>query len=261
MLDLTDRIVVVTGAASGIGEATAERCAELGGTVIVTDRRREAGEATAAAIGGAGGVAEFRTLDVTDGERFRDLISTLDDEYGGVDVLVNNAGVLRLSEFAETSQSAFDIQMAVNFEGVWNGCQAAVPVMASAGGGAIVNVTSVDGLLGAAYHAPYGAAKAGVINLTRSLAVELGDVGVRINAVCPGYVATPHVENHFDSFDDPEAKRQAVADETALGRLAEPAEIADCIAFLASDAASYLTGEDLVADAGYRYARESHFRP
>lgn len=261
MHDLTDRIVVVTGGASGIGRATAERCAELGATVIVTDRRTDAGESTAAAIEDAGGNAEFRELDVTDRDRFTDLISVVDADYGGVDLLVNNAGVLRLSEFTETSPSAFDIQLDVNLEGVWNGCQAAVPVMAEGDGGAIVNVASVDGLLGAAYHAPYGAAKAGVINLTRSLAVELGEVGIRINAVCPGYVATPHVEEYLATFDDPEVKRQAIAEETALGRLAEPNEIADCIAFLASDAASYLTGEDLVADAGYRYARKAHFRP
>lgn len=261
MNNLTDRIVMVTGAASGIGRSTAERCAELGATVILTDRRTNAGEATAATIGDASGDAEFRELDVTDHDRFTEIISSLDADYGGVDVLVNNAGVLRLSEFTETSESEFDIQLAVNFEGVWNGCQAAVPVMAEDDGGAIINVASVDGLLGAAYHAPYGAAKAGVINLTRSLAVELGQVGIRINAVCPGYVATPHVEEHLASFDDPEAKRQAIAEETALGRLAEPDEIADCITFLASDAASYLTGENLIVDAGYRYTREAHFRP
>jgi NAD(P)-dependent dehydrogenase (short-subunit alcohol dehydrogenase family) len=261
MYDFTDQIVVITGAASGIGRATAERFGELGATVIVTDRRTDAGETTEALVTDAGGDAEFRELDVTDGERFKDLTRVLENEYGGIDVLVNNAGVLRLSEFTKTSESAFDIQLAVNLEGVWNGCQAAVPVMADNGGGAIVNVASVDGLLGAAYHSPYGAAKAGIINLTRSLAVELGEMEIRINAVCPGYVATPHVVEHISSFEDPEAKWQAIADETALSRLAKPDEIADCIAFLASDAASYLTGENLVADAGYRYARETHFRP
>jgi NAD(P)-dependent dehydrogenase (short-subunit alcohol dehydrogenase family) len=259
--DFDGKTVLVTGAASGIGRATARRFGSLGGSVIVTDRRVEEGNATVASIRDHCGDAEFRELDVTDSDRFRSLASAIESEYGRLDILVNNAGVLRLSEFTETSDGEADIQIAVNFEGVWNGCRAAVPVMRGGDGGAIINVASVDGLLGAAYHAPYGAAKAGVINLTRSLAVELGDEGIRINAVCPGYVATPHVEEHLSSFEDPAAKRAAIADETALDRLAEPDEIADCITFLASDTASYLTGENLVADAGYRYAREAHFRP
>lgn len=255
------KTAIVTGAASGIGRATALQFANEGATVIVADLDEDGGEGTVEEIVHRGGDTAFYELDVTDLDRFEEVADEVAAEHGGVDILINNAGVLRLSRFQDTPESDFDLQMAVNLKGVWNGCRAVVPGMIERGGGAIVNTASVDGITGSPYHAPYGAAKAAVINLTRTLAVELGRDGIRINAVCPGFVATPPVEHHIANQEDPEAKREAMGSENALGRLADPAEVAECIAFLASDGASFVTGEELVIDAGYRYQKETHFKP
>jgi NAD(P)-dependent dehydrogenase (short-subunit alcohol dehydrogenase family) len=273
---MDDRTAIVTGAASGIGRATAVQLAEQGATVVATDIDGDGVRKTADELADAGAETASYELNVADRDRFDEVVDDVTEQFGGVDVLVNNAGVLRLSrfeetpeadfdlqfdEFEETPEADFDLQFDVNLKGVWNGCQAVVPEMMRSGGGSIVNTASVDGITGSPFHAPYGAAKAAVINLTRTLAVELGGDGVRINAVCPGFVATPPVEHHIQSQDDPDAKREAMAAENALGRLSDPAEIAECIVFLASERASFVTGEDFVVDAGYRHAHETHFRP
>jgi NAD(P)-dependent dehydrogenase (short-subunit alcohol dehydrogenase family) len=258
---MDDRTAIVTGAASGIGRATAVQLAEQGATVVATDIDGDGVRKTADELADAGAETASYELNVADRDRFDEVVDDVTEQFGGVDVLVNNAGVLRLSRFEETPEADFDLQFDVNLKGVWNGCQAVVPEMMRSGGGSIVNTASVDGITGSPFHAPYGAAKAAVINLTRTLAVELGGDGVRINAVCPGFVATPPVEHHIQSQDDPDAKREAMAAENALGRLSDPAEIAECIVFLASERASFVTGEDFVVDAGYRHAHETHFRP
>jgi NAD(P)-dependent dehydrogenase (short-subunit alcohol dehydrogenase family) len=258
---MDEKTAIVTGAASGIGRATALQLAAEGATVIVADMDTDGGEATVEAIADSGGSAEFYELNVAELDRFEEVADDVASQHDGIDILVNNAGVLRLSEFQETSESDFDLQIAVNLKGVWNGCQAVVPTMIEQGGGAIVNTASIDGITGAPYHAPYGAAKAAVINLTRTLAVELGRDGIRINSVCPGFIETPPVEHHINAREDPEAKREAMASENALGRLGDPTEVAECIAFLASDKASFVTGEELTIDAGYQYQKEAHFRP
>lgn len=255
------KTAIVTGGASGIGRATALQLAEEGAAVIVADMDTDGGEETVDRVTGMGGVAEFQELNVAERDQFDEVVDEVASQHDGIDILINNAGVLRLSRFQETSESEFDLQVAVNLKGVWNGCQAVVPTMIEQGSGAIVNTASIDGIMGAPYHAPYGAAKAAVINLTRTLAVELGRDGIRINAVCPGFIETPPVEHHVAAQEDPEAKREAMASENALGRLADPGEVAECIAFLASDKASFVTGEELVVDAGYQYQKEAHFRP
>lgn len=255
------KTAVVTGAASGIGRSTALQLAKEGVTVIVADMDTEGGEETVDEVAEMDGEAEFHELNVADLERFEEVVKDVTSRHDRIDILVNNAGVLRLSRFQETTESKFDLQMDVNLKGVWNGCQAVVPNMVESGGGAIVNTASIDGITGAPFHAPYGAAKAAVINLTRTLAVELGQDGIRVNAVCPGFVETPPVNHHIAAQEDPEAKRAAMASENALERLADPVEVAECIAFLASDKASFVTGEELVVDAGYQYQKETHFRP
>jgi NAD(P)-dependent dehydrogenase (short-subunit alcohol dehydrogenase family) len=240
-----DRVALVTGAASGIGRATAVELAERGATVVVTDVDAACGRTVAAAIREAGGDASFRELDVTDLEAFESVVAEVASARGSLDVLVNNAGVLGPeADLESVSPAERDHLVAVNVEGTWNGCRAALPEMKSRGGGAIVNVSSVTALRGSPAHATYSLTKGAIAAFTRALAGEAGPHGVRVNAVCPGVVDTDLQSRRSTDLD-------AAAETHALGRVGTPEEIATCIAFLAGDDASFVTGHALVADGGY----------
>ena len=248
---LENQTAVVTGAASGIGRATALRFAEEGARVIVTDIDPDGGEAVVDEIESAGGEAGFRELDVTDSEVFHDVVDDVAAEFG-LDVIVNNAGTGHpSSRLEETDDAMRDFVIDVNVNGVWNGCHAALPHMKSAGEGAIVNVGSLASLLGLPKQAAYSLSKGAVLNLTRAVAAEAGPYGVRANTVCPGFTDTSLLEQYLALQDDPEAAREALAEEYPLKRLGEPEEIADAILFLASDEASWITGHGLVIDGGF----------
>ncbi|OIB57607.1 SDR family NAD(P)-dependent oxidoreductase [Natrialba sp. SSL1] len=247
---LADKTVVITGAAAGIGQATAERCAEEGAHVIVTDINDD-GEAVAEAIEEAGGSAAFYKLDVTDAEQFHDVIDEIVAEHG-LDVLVNNAGTGHPGGSLETiDESIRDFVVDVNINGVWNGCHAALPHLKEQGHGAIVNVGSLASLLGLPKQAAYSLTKGAVLNMTRAVAAEAGPYGVRANTVCPGFTETQLLDQYLATRDDPEAAREKMAEEYPLKRLATPEEIADAILFLASDEASFVTGHGLVVDGGF----------
>jgi NAD(P)-dependent dehydrogenase (short-subunit alcohol dehydrogenase family) len=250
---LEDKTVFVTGAGSGIGRATAQRCAAEGATVIATDVDVDGGEETVAGIDDADlqGSAVFQELDVTDAAAFESTVDAAAEEYG-LDVIVNNAGVgqpkapLEDVELGDRDQ-VFD----VNAKGVWNGCRAAIPHLKEQESGAVVNVASLAGVIGQPYAAAYSFTKGGVTTLTKSIAVELGKHGVRANAVCPGFIDTPLVQQTLQERDDPEAARENLERQYALGRIGEPEEIAEAILFLASDEASFVTGHSLVVDGGF----------
>ncbi|ELY89484.1 short-chain dehydrogenase/reductase SDR [Natrialba hulunbeirensis JCM 10989] len=247
---LADKTVVITGAAAGIGQATAERCAEEGAHVIVTDINDD-GTAIADAIEEAGGSAAFYKLDVTDAEQFHDVIDEVAAEHG-LDVLVNNAGTGHPGGSLETiDESIRDFVVDVNINGVWNGCHAALPHLKEQGHGAIVNVGSLASLLGLPKQAAYSLTKGAVLNMTRAVAAEAGPYGVRANTVCPGFTETQLLDQYLATQDDPEAAREQMAEEYPLKRLATPEEIADAILFLASDEASFVTGHGLVVDGGF----------
>jgi len=250
---LDEKTVVVTGAGGGIGRGTAVRCAEEGARVVGSDINRERGEETVAEIRDAGGEAIFEPLDVSDYDEFERLLEKVDQAFDGIDVLVNNAGISRFGAIEDTGLDVRDELLSINLFGPWNGCRAAVPLMKANGGGSIINVSSVTGLLGLPNFATYSLTKAGVLNLTYSLAAELGGHDIRVNAVCPGRVKTPMLDRALADVDDPEEVRKRAAAEHALGRMGRPEEIADCIVFLASDEASFVTGEGLVADGGARF--------
>ncbi|WP_224447702.1 SDR family NAD(P)-dependent oxidoreductase [Haloprofundus salilacus] len=250
-MQLDGRTVLVTGAASGIGRATASRLAEAGARVVVTDVDTGGGEETVDRIESEGGNATFSELDVRDREAFNSVVEAVDEE-SGLDVLVNNAGVGHAPKPVEDLPEAernfvFD----VNISGVWNGCAAALPVMKARESGAIVNVASLAGVIGSPNLGAYSLSKGAVVNFTRTVAVEAGRYGVRANAVCPGFVEGGLGTQYFDSFDDPEAARERARQGYALGRLGELDEVADAIAFLASDEASFITGESLMVDGGF----------
>ncbi len=250
-MDLTDETVLITGAGSGIGRATARRCAEAGAYVVVTDVDEEGGTETVDLIAESGSNAEFRELDVLDESGFVDTVDEIADTYG-LDVVVNNAGVGHVPALIEdVDDRQRDHVLDVNVKGVWNGCAAALPVMKAQGEGAIVNVASLAGIVGSQRLGAYAASKGAVVNFTRTVAVEAGPHGVRANAVCPGFVEGGIGRDYFEAFGDPETAKERMAEAYPLGRLGTVEEVADAVCFLASDAASFVSGEALLVDGGY----------
>jgi NAD(P)-dependent dehydrogenase (short-subunit alcohol dehydrogenase family) len=248
---LDNKTVVITGAASGIGQATAERCAEEGARVIVTDIDTEGGQAVAEAIEEAGGDAEFHELDVTDSEQVHAVVDAVAEDYG-LDVMVNNAGTGHPGgNLEDLDEDIRDFVIDINIKGVWNGCDAALPHMKEQGSGAIVNVGSLASILGLPKQAAYSTTKAAVLNMTRTVAAEAGPYGVRANAVCPGFTETQMLEGYLAQQEDPEVAREEMAADYPLKRLGKPEEIANAILFLASDEASFVSGHGLVVDGAF----------
>jgi NAD(P)-dependent dehydrogenase (short-subunit alcohol dehydrogenase family) len=246
--------VLVTGGAGGIGRAICRRCADDGAFVVVADLDAEGGRATVDRIEADGGSAVFRELDVTDADAFADTVDSLAAEHD-LAAVVNNAGVGQTpTPMEDTGGETLDRIVAVNMTGVWNGCQAAIPALKAQGGGSIVNTASLAGLIGSPGQAAYSMTKGAVVNLTRAIAAELGAHGVRANAVCPGIVETQLVKADFADHGEWADVRDAMADEYPLGRLGQPEDVANAVAFLASDEADWITGEALVVDGGYSCA-------
>ncbi len=247
---LQGKVCLVTGGAAGIGRATAERFAEEGATVVICDLNEEQGQATAAAIGPT---ASFYKVNVADRQAVQTWVDGVVAQHSRVDVLVNNAGVLRDSTLVKVkdgelvkqmSEADFDLVIAVNLKGVFNCTQAVVPHMIRQGGGVILNASSIVGLDGNFGQTNYVATKAAVIGMTKVWARELGRAGIRVNAIAPGFTATEMVTAM------PENVLAGMKGRTPLGRLGEPRDIANAYLFLASDEASFITGEVLRVDGG-----------
>jgi 3-oxoacyl-[acyl-carrier protein] reductase len=247
---LKDKVAVITGGAAGIGKATALRFAEEGALVVICDVNEETGQDTLAQLGPQ---ARFDKVNVTDRQAVQAFIDSVVEQYGRIDILVNNAGVLRDGLFVrvkdgqlvkQMAESDFDLVVSVNLKGVFNCAQAAAPHMIRQGSGVILNATSVVGLDGNFGQTNYVATKAGVIGMTKVWARELGRSGVRVNAVAPGFTATEMVAAMPENILDGMKAR------TPLARLGEPRDIANAYLFLASDDASFITGETLRVDGG-----------
>ncbi|MBX9365410.1 SDR family NAD(P)-dependent oxidoreductase [Streptomyces sp. WAC04114] len=239
--ELQDKKALVTGATSGIGRAIAVKLAEAGATVYVTGRRAELGKETVELIERAGGTGHFVVADVAN----IDDVRRLAEEVGEVDVLVNNAGIFPFSATPEQPLDSYERVFDVNVRATYFLTAALVPAMVAKGKGAIVNVSSVAGQIGTPFGSAYNATKAAMDALTRSWAVEFGAAGVRVNSVAPGPIRTDMaVETVGEMFDE-------FSRNTPLARAGEPEEIAEAVAFLASDKAGYITGAVLAADGGY----------
>jgi 3-oxoacyl-[acyl-carrier protein] reductase len=245
-MHMTQRVAIVTGAGRGIGQAIAERLGRDGMAVLVADLDRASATEVAEAIRTAGGLAEAWHVDVTDAASVRTMADHAVASLGGIDVLVNNAGVLRSTKVVDISPDEWDLVVDANLKGAFLCSQAVQPSMVARGGGRIVNIASMAGratsTLGGAH---YTAAKAGVLGLTRHLAREWAGVGITANAISPGIVDTPMVRGSTD-----EARLEQVRESIPLKRLADPAEIAALVAFLASDEASYITGANVDIHGG-----------
>jgi 3-oxoacyl-[acyl-carrier protein] reductase len=247
---MKDKVVLVTGGAAGIGKATALRFSEEGARVVICDLNEAAGQETRSQLGDE---ALFFRVNVADRTEAQGWIDQVVEKYGRIDVLVNNAGVLRdgqLVKFKEgqligqMSEADFDLVISVNLKGVFNCTQAAAPVMMAQKGGVILNATSIVGLDGNFGQTNYVATKAGVIGMTKVWARELGRYGIRVNAVAPGFTATEMIAAM------PEKVLDGMRARTPLGRLGDPRDIANAYLFLASDEASFITGEVLRVDGG-----------
>ncbi|WP_367848770.1 SDR family NAD(P)-dependent oxidoreductase [Rhodoferax sp. WC2427] len=244
------RVALVTGAGSGIGAAIATRLAQEGAVVVVADRDFPAALAISAGLDARGFVAFAVELDVTSDEQIRRVVEEVSARHGHLDVLVNNAGIHCGGSFEDTSLANWRQLMAVNVEGTMRLSLAGLPLLkASRRPTAIVNLSSISGLGGDFGQAAYATSKGAVSHLTRSMALDLAKFGIRVNAVCPGSVRTPMFEAAVAKLD-PNQVDEAFAKAYPMGRIAEPAEVASAVAFLASDDASFISGVNLPVDGG-----------
>lgn len=236
-----ERVALVTGAATGIGRAAAQRLAAEGARVVCGIES----EAQTAPAG-----LEGLVLDIREPGSWRGAVARIAARHGGIDVLVNNAGIRRPGTADGVARAAWDETIAVNLTGTFLGCREVSPVMRRGGGGAIVNLASFTGIRAAPGVVAYAASKGGVVALTMAMALDHAKDGIRVNCVCPGMVDTPMSRRAFDHADDPVAAYQATHDKHPMGRIAAPEEVASVIAYLASADADFVTGQAVAVDGG-----------
>jgi NAD(P)-dependent dehydrogenase (short-subunit alcohol dehydrogenase family) len=248
-LGMRDRVVLVTGSASGIGRATAELLAGMGAAVVASDIDADAGEAAATALAATGARVRFVAADVAEEGGVAAVVAEATSAFGRLDAAANCAGIG--AGHATTHEYPVDVWdriVAVNLRGTWLSMRAEVEAMLAAGaGGAIVNVSSTLGLRGSPFGSPYSASKHGVLGLTRTAAIEYAPHGIRVNAVCPGAIDTPMMDETFARFP---GFREALTGFVPMGRMGAAGEVAAAIAWLCSDAASFVTGEALTVEGG-----------
>lgn len=234
-------VAIITGGSSGIGKVTAERYVEEGAEVVIADVDEEGGRKVAEDIG-----CRFKNCDVSDWDDVKEVVDSTVDEYGKLDIMVNNAGIGSQSSIEGMTIDEWKKILGVDLDGVMHGTKAAVPYLKESEG-CIINIASIYGLTGDIGATAYNAAKGGVVNFTRSVADDLAQYNVRVNSICPGFVETPMIE---EALKDEEF-RQHIMDMTPLKRVAQPEEIADVAVFLASGESSYITGVNLPVDGGW----------
>ena len=252
MARLENKVALVSGGASGLGQAQCLVMAREGASVVVTDINLEGAQAVAEEINAKGGTAIAAHQDVTQEARWEEIIANTVEQFGKLDILVNNAGIGAGGNAEDCTLEDWRLVMSVNLDAVFLGTKHAIRAMKETGGGSIINISSIMGLIGAAGSGAYNASKGGVKLLTKSSALYCAGAkyGIRVNSVHPGYVYTPLVQRFFDGPDG-EAAEQNLIDLHPIGRLGQPEDIANGVLFLASDESSFVTGSELVIDGGY----------
>ena len=245
---LEGKVAIISGGARGMGAAEAKLFAREGAKVIICDVLEDEGRQTEAEINEVGGDAVFVKLDVTSQDEWENAVNTAIERFGKLDILVNNAGIIVQSTIEDMTVELWDKVMDVNAKGVFLGTKTAIPHMKEAGGGSIVNISSISGIVGQDnVNAGYNASKGAVRIFTKAAAVQYAKENIRVNSIHPGPIATPMTA---EGRADPERVALTV-ERTPLGRYGEPEEVANAVLFLASDEASYVTGSEIVVDGGY----------
>ncbi len=251
MFSLQNKIALVTGAGSGIGAAIAETFAHAGAFVFVTDRDETAGQGTTTKIKAQNGQVEFLPLDVTDEAACEKVAGVVRNRWQRLDILVNNAGIGHVGTMLQTTGADLDRMYAVNVRGVFNVSKVFLPGMVERKSGVILNLASIGGVVGVRDRLAYCATKFAVVGLTKSMALDHAQDGVRVNCICPGRVETPFVAQRLKEYPDPQKAYQEMAATQALGRMGRPDEIAAAALYLASDEAAFITGTAFLIDGGW----------
>ena len=247
---LENKIVIITGGGSGIGRAVCDLFAAEGADLMIADKNADAAEAAAGAARAAGRRVEAMAVDVADSAGIRRMIDDTVAAFGRIDVLVNNAGYGITGSVVETDEADWDALIAVNLRGVYLGCKYVIPVMREQGGGVIVNTASVVAAVGIRDRAAYVASKGAVAALTRAMALDHVDDGIRVNAVAPGTIETAYFDRMFANSDDPDGLRRRLEARHPMNRLGTPMEVAYAMLYLASDESGFSTGSILTVDGG-----------
>jgi len=238
---LENKVAIVTGGSTGIGKATAAKYLEYGADVVIANRSADAGQKAAEELD-----CDFTKCDVAEYEQLEALVEATVEKYGQLDVMVNNAGIGRVGTVEDMSLDDWHDVMRINLNGVMHGTRAAIPHLKESEG-SIINIASIYGLVAGPGATAYSTAKGGIVNFTRSVAVDYAKQNIRVNSICPGFVETPMTEPAFGE----EEFYEYVHGQTPMGRVAQPEEIASLAMFLASDEASYLTGVNIPVDGGW----------
>ena len=247
---LDGKVVIITGSGRGIGYTTAHLFSDEGAKLVINDLNETRGRKVTDEINTMGGTAIFVHGDVSSWELWKKIVNETIKTYGKIDVLFNNAGI-SLHKSLETSEEEWDRVLEVNLKSVFLGCKAVVPTMKKQSRGNIINNASEVGLVGAKNLLAYGAAKGGLIQMTKGLALDLATTGIRVNAICPGITATPLVLDGISNHANPEERRSFLEETVPIHRMADPIEQARAVLFLASDDSRFMTGSILVVDGGW----------
>ncbi len=249
-MKLAQRVAIITGAGSGIGQAMSLLFAREGARLLIADINEDAAKETASRVIAAGGTCEALRVDVSQPEQVRHMIEQAQSIYSRLDILCNNAGIGSITDVVECEPNEWDHVMTINVKSVYLGCKYAIPTMVAQGSGVIINTASIAGMVGLVKRAVYSASKGAVIALTRQVAIEYVEQGIRVNCLCPGTVDSPWVGRLLNQADDPTAERASLVARQPMGRLGTPEEVAAAALYLASDDAAFITGTGLVIDGG-----------